>query len=257
MEDYGSERADPALLSDLEALRDEGGTEGDSRDALFLGALVLQIVEPAKGAQVPLNSIIDGQQRILTIYLTLTAIAEAFQIVGDEDEAEAIESEYLLVRTGRNKNRPRVEPTLTDSRQFRQIMACLKHPTPRFANPGHGPESHHLSAAWKEIRRRVHRLCSQQGDLSPQLLEELRDDIVERLELVEITLGMNHDPHEVYERLNTLGSLSRSSISSGTRYSSRLVATAKRPRQSTRISGNRSSPNWASNIRTSTSSHTP
>ena len=93
----GSNAQIPRFWADLEALRDEGGTDDNSRDSLFLGALVLQIVEPARGAQVPLNSIIDGQQRILTIYLTLTAIAEAFQRIGNTDEAEAIESEYLLV----------------------------------------------------------------------------------------------------------------------------------------------------------------
>lgn len=201
----GTQAQIPRFWTELEALRDQGGTNGDSQDALFLGALVLQIVEPAKGAQVPLNSIIDGQQRILTIYLTLTAIAEAFQDVGNTDAAEALESEYLLVRTGRHKDRPRVEPTLTDSRQFRQIMSCLEHPRPKFENPGHGPESHNLSSAWAEIRSRVRRICSQNGDLSSTLLEELRDDIIERLEFVEITLGTNHDPHEVYERLNTTG----------------------------------------------------
>ncbi|MYB40478.1 DUF262 domain-containing protein [Candidatus Saccharibacteria bacterium] len=200
----GSNAQIPRFWTDLETLRDEGGAEND-QDSLFLGALVLQIVEPAKGAQVPLNAIIDGQQRILTIYLALTAIAEAFQDVGNLDEAEAIESEYLLVRTGKHKNRPRVEPTFTDSRQFRQIMSCLENPSPRFPNSGHGPESHHLTTAWKAIRNRVRTLCTMNGELSSESLEELRDEIVERLELVEITLGLNHDPHEVYERLNTAG----------------------------------------------------
>lgn len=200
----GSNAQIPRFWADIETLMDEGGAEND-QDSLFLGALVLQIVEPAKGAQVPLNAIIDGQQRILTIYLALTAIAEAFQDVDNTDEAEAIESEYLLVRTGRHKNRPRVEPTFTDSKQFRQIMSCLKNPSPRFPNSGHGPEAHHLTTAWKAIRNRVRTLCTKDGELSNELLESLRDEIVERLELVEITLGLNHDPHEVYERLNTAG----------------------------------------------------
>lgn len=200
----GSNAQIPRFWADIEILRDEGGTD-DDQDSLFLGALVLQIVEPARGAQVPLNAVIDGQQRILTIYLTLTAIAEAFQDVGNKDEAQALESEYLLVRTGKHKDRPRVEPTLTDSRQFRQIMSCLKNPSPRFPNSGHGYKSHHLLAAWKDLRSRVRKACSQHGELSNQLLEDLRDDVVERLELVEITLGLNHDPHEVYERLNTAG----------------------------------------------------
>jgi len=201
----GTQPQIPRFWAELEALRDQGGTNGDSHDALFLGALVLQIVEPARGARVSLNSIIDGQQRILTIYLTLTAIAEAFQEIGNTDATQALESEYLLVRTGQHKDRPRVEPTLTDSRQFRQIMRCLNHPSPKFENRGHGPDSHNLSNAWSEIRSRVRRICSQNGELSSTLLEELRDDIIERLEFVEITLGTNHDPHEVYERLNTAG----------------------------------------------------
>ena len=190
---------------DLERLRDEGTSEGDEQDSLFMGALVLQLIEPGGRGTVPLHSIIDGQQRIMTLYLVLTALAEAFQDAGDIGSAQDIESEYLLVRTGAERNRPRVEPTFTDTRQFLNIMSSLKNPEPRLDRQAFGPDDHYLWQAWQAIQKEIRRQCSEAGELSSQRLAELRDDITDRIEVVEITLGIRHDPHEVYERLNNEG----------------------------------------------------
>ena len=190
---------------DLARLRDEGTSEGEDQDSLFLGALVLQLIEPGGRGTVPLHSIIDGQQRIMTLYLVLTALAEAFQDAGDIASAQDIESEYLLVRTGAERNRPRVEPTFTDTRQFLNIMSCLEHPEPLLDRQAFGPEDYFLWQGWQAIRQEVRRQCSEAGVLSSSRLAELRDVITERIEVVEITLGIRHDPHEVYERLNNEG----------------------------------------------------
>lgn len=193
------------LWSDLETLRDQGDSEESARDSLFLGALVLQLAETPGGKNVPLNSIIDGQQRMLTIYMILVALAEAYEAIGDIDSADDIEGEYLLVRSGTHKGTPRVEPTLTDSQQFRKIMGCLKHRKARFTTQVPDLESPNLPGAWAAIRDTVRKLSMSDGVLDPQKLSALRDDIVKRVEFVEINIGINHDPHQVYERLNTGG----------------------------------------------------
>ncbi len=196
----------PAFFSDLERLREEGASEDGRHDSLFLGAVVLQMDDAGTGGRSPQYSIIDGQQRITTLYLTLTAIAEIFQEVGDNDLAEDIETEYLLIRTGKAKGTPRLEPTVSDTRQFYQVLRCLKNPTPRLTNLGFGPDDHFLAKAWNRIRRSVRDfVLDDEGMISIERISELRDLVVDQLELVEVTLDSRHDPHEVYERLNTRG----------------------------------------------------
>lgn len=192
------------LWDDVASLADEG--TGEQEDSLFLGALVVQPVEVGGGGRTPLFSIIDGQQRILTLYLVLTAIAEAFQDVNDIGAASDIESEYLLVRTGAFKSRPRVESTVSDMDQFAKIMSCLRHPKPVLKGSVADADDGNLSAAWDIIRQTVReRGSDDEGVLSSERLSALRNDIVDRIELVEVVLGSRHDPHQVYERLNTAG----------------------------------------------------
>ena len=194
------------LWDDFDSLADEGTVEGEQEDSLFLGALVVQPVEFGGGGRTPLFSVIDGQQRILTLYLVLTAIAEAFQDTGDFGATQDIESEYLLVRTGSFKNQPRVESTVSDMDQFATIMSCLKHPKPVLKGIVTDATEGNLTDAWEAIRRKVRELGSDdEGSLSTERLSALRNDIVDRIELVEVVLGSRHDPHQVYERLNTAG----------------------------------------------------
>lgn len=190
---------------DFDSLKDEG--TGTQEDSLFLGALVVQPVEIGGGGRTPLYSVIDGQQRILTLYLILTAIAEGFQDAGDFDKASDLASEYLLVRTGKFKRRPRVESTVADSDQLAKILSCLTNPRPEVRGLAEDEEvSGNLLDAWITVRKRVRELGSDdEGKLSSSLLESLRIDIVDRIELVEVILGQRHDPHQVYERLNDAG----------------------------------------------------
>lgn len=191
---------------DLEKLGDEGTSESGVTDSLFLGAVVLQEVDPGGGIEnrVPLFSIIDGQQRLVTLYLVLTAIAEAFQDAGSDSKAEDIQRDYLLLQRSELRGEPRLTPTVSDTAQFHKIVSCLRNPKPMLPR-GHGPVNHKMTEAWESIRKRVRSLCTEKGELSIDKIERLRYDVTDRVELVSITLGSRHDPHEVYERLNTGG----------------------------------------------------
>ena len=195
--------------ADIERLRNEGLAEDGSADSLFLGAIVLQTIDPGgPGSTTPLFSIIDGQQRLTTLYLVFTAIAEAFQDAGQPDKAADIERQYLLVQASRHKEQPRLEPTMSDTAQFYKIISCLQNPVPRIQGLGYGADDHFMFRAWQAIRQKVRELCVDDGtsnQLSVKKLEQLHEDIAGRIELVSITLGTRHDVHEVYERLNTAG----------------------------------------------------
>ena len=188
---------------DFEQLRSDGA---DSEATLFLGAIVLQVVDSGGPGGVPLLSIIDGQQRILTIYLILAALADWYQTGGWPAAAGEIERRYLLNQASSIRDTPRVEPTLNDTKQFCGIMSCLQNPPPRCREPGFGPPDHHMTKAWRAIHRKVGHLArGGSGEVSLEQLDALRDDLLQRIEVVTITLGDRHAPHEVYERLNIGG----------------------------------------------------
>lgn len=193
--------------NDLEGLGDQG--DGDAvNDSLFLGAIVLQTIEAGGAGRSPRLSIIDGQQRLTTLYMVFTAIVEAFQDSGLPGDAADIERQYLLSQESRTKDQPRLIPTVSDTAQFRKILSCLDNPGPKFIGGNSGQQSGQMLKTWEAIRKLVRKTCAEDGDsgeLSPQRLEELRDSLAMRTELVSITLGSRHDPHEIYERLNTAG----------------------------------------------------
>ena len=205
----GSDSQIARFWADVERLRDEGISETGPSDSLFMGAIVLQVIEPGgPGSTTPLFSIIDGQQRLTTLYLVFTALAEAFQDAGRSDTAADIERQYLLVQASKHQGQPRLEPTMSDTAQFYDIISCLKNPSPKIAGLGYGDRDHFMSRAWEAIRRKVRDMCADDDDptqLSLEKLEQLHEDIGGRIDLVSITLGTRHDPHEVYERLNTAG----------------------------------------------------
>lgn len=204
---WGEDTQIKRFWDDLNRMKDEGIDDSGIYDSLFLGAIVTQAIDAGGSAGVPLFSIIDGQQRLTTLYLALVAIAEGYQDAGDPDKANDIERRYLLSQHSDRRDEPRLEPTMNDTAQFRMIMSCLQNPRPVFKSPGVGPTDRHMIWAWAAIRRKVRDLCADErsGKLSVQKLAELHADIVERIEIVSITIGDKHDPHEVYERLNTGG----------------------------------------------------
>ncbi len=97
---------------------------------------------------------------------------------------------------------------MSDTAQFYEIISCLKNPPPKISGLGYGESEHFMSRAWQAIRRKVRDICADDDDpsrLSVEKLDQLHEDIAGRIDLVSITLGTRHDPHEVYERLNTAG----------------------------------------------------
>ncbi|MYH67273.1 MAG: DUF262 domain-containing protein [Dehalococcoidia bacterium] len=203
----GSDSQIARFWADVDRLENEGTGDGDA-DSLFLGAIVLQIIDAGGPGKSPLLSIIDGQQRLTTLYLVFVAIAEAYQDCGQPHQAADIERQYLLSQVSTSKDEPRLRPTISDIAQFREILSCLRNPRPRFEGVGSGEKTGRMTEAWAVIRRRVREICADDDDdgaLSPDKLYDLLLSVAERIELVSITLGVQHDPHEVYERLNTGG----------------------------------------------------
>ncbi len=193
----------PRFWSDLTGLWDgEGGAP------LFLGAVVLHRIAEGGFGHPTRYDIIDGQQRLLTLYLCLTAIAEAYQDAGEEGSAGDIAQQYLFLQLADFKNRPQITPAIHDSNQFNRIVTSIKHPPPRIDEIGHGDTVGTLYEAWQWIREQVRDFAKDpesETGLSTVRLELLQSKLVEQTHLVVISVFDKATAHQVFERLNKGG----------------------------------------------------
>lgn len=188
----------------------------------FLGAVVLTTGSAALPGQAKQYLIIDGQQRLTTLFLLIGAIAEsAVRIQGGESLADtAIDA--VINRVGGAKGRPKFEPTLQDRAQFHSevsrlngVVAKLGLALPINLAAPHGPPSGAMtkmsgvlrSALASELRA-LGKAASTPSDGEAAKLGYLSDlfgVLTNHLKFVGITLGSDDDPHQVFDRLNSAG----------------------------------------------------
>ena len=192
----------PRFWSDLTGLWD-----GDGGAPLFLGAIVLHQTAAGGFASPDEYDIVDGQQRLLTLYLCLVAVAEAFQEVGDLNSARNIEQQYLLLQLAGYSDQPQILPAIHDSNQFNDIILALNQPKPQIQG-GFGEKDERLAEAWRWIRRKVRDYASDpnaQSGLSEGKLSALQAKLVGQTHLVVIRVFDKATAHQVFERLNKGG----------------------------------------------------
>ena len=88
------------------------------------GALVFADVENSSSTSAGKYLVIDGQQRMTTIVLSVIALAERAAKQGKEglDLARDLVEQYLVSRKSSTKNQPKLAPTLIDTHQFNEIL---------------------------------------------------------------------------------------------------------------------------------------
>jgi hypothetical protein len=170
----------------------------------FLGALVLEVKSAGLAFQPDSTWIVDGQQRLTTLYTILVRVALEAEKAGADDLASSIFRQYLLNQDGQYKNRPKLLPTLLDYSQFNNLFTGVESITPRL-QPGFGGETGPMQKAESIIRRDVRERCFIDGAFSEEQAKRLVSALVERLRFVQIILGDHIDPHQVFDSLNTKG----------------------------------------------------
>ena len=178
--------------------------EGDS-EALFLGAIILKHEGPSNPSAGKLEEflVLDGQQRIATLFLTLLAIALTWQEHGHPGEATAIAETFLMSTRRTTRGQPRFFPTIPDTPEFVSLCRKLRVdwnvlPDARF-RPGKMSEA--LERAQREVRSR----CENEDGFDSASLAALEQTIVDKIEIAAINIAERHQPNEVFDRLNRKG----------------------------------------------------
>jgi alkylated DNA nucleotide flippase Atl1 len=163
----------------------------DKASTHFLGSVVLA-PSPQNEATFPRWLVVDGQQRLTTLSLALTAIRDHIADARP-DEAERIGEEYLINKRKSGNDHFRLLPTQADRAQY------AAHVRGTHAEHGAGDS---VAAAYKFFRRK---LVQAEDPAAPQDVFRIEEAITSRLTLVSVTAERGDNVHRIFESLNNTG----------------------------------------------------
>lgn len=167
----------------------------------FLGAVVLKQLQTETGDPIR-RSIIDGQQRLVTLQVLLDAAQLATEGYGDEEDAESLQE--LVVNPGKrftkSHKRFKVRPSRIDRAAFEAVMDNDLD-VPDELLDARIVQAHDFFEqaieSWAEV--------TGDPDKAQTRLAALCKVLQERLQLVAIDLGVGDDDQLIFETLNDRG----------------------------------------------------
>ena len=171
----------------------------------FLGAFVVQSKSKSTLRTQELV-VIDGQQRLTTIFLTLLATAKKADELGDKDfRVKNIQRRFLQCSSSEDDGKFRLEPTPFDKQQFNEIFKSFE--TDRLVLfPAHPGTENTISVAFELINKKLEEALEILGDSQKtETIEIFLDRLLTGIEAVIITLPAGRNSHEVFDRLNNFG----------------------------------------------------
>jgi hypothetical protein len=175
-----------------------------SESERFLGALVLEVKSAGRAFKPESAWIVDGQQRLTTLYVALLEMAKLAKNNNANGLATLLFEQYIFNQGGQYKNRPKVQPTLIDFRQFNSLFSGINTPKP-VLYPDFGLPTGSLTAASSILTKGIRERCFVNDVFNENVATELVSALLEKLAFVQIILGEEHDAHQVFDSLNSQG----------------------------------------------------
>ena len=157
----------------------------------FIGIIMFLVIP--KSTSLFEYSIIDGQQRIITIFLLLQALKEIALDNGDKDFANLISSKYLTNPNIINaEEKLKLKPLVTDDEVYKKIILEKKESLTE------SDKKTNLYKNYVYIKKRLNELYGNYP-LETMLLA------LDKFNFVVIPLGRNDDAQEIFETINSTG----------------------------------------------------
>lgn len=192
-----------ALLEDIEYSADEDLEQ-------FIGASVVQDFGKTGGIQSPNEYLmIDGQQRLTTIYMLICGLVWSYLKGGKDEDAQTLAQTYLSFHAGRHAGVPKLLPTVQDRRQLFDILqeeiTCID-----WNFKGESVDEHSsrrgIAVQWENIKRQFNEdFFSDNGRILIKKIDSFRDRLLFKVVFVQVTLDSTDDANAVFSKLNYLG----------------------------------------------------
>lgn len=194
------------LWEDIERAIERLTTDRASLSPHFMGAIVIAQIKTF-GKQVQAFEIIDGQQRLTTFQLLLSALRD---VAAANDSKYADELQKYLLNDGVMEHpeteRFKLWPSLTDRRAFVGLVSPdtdLEALTPKPVDEDGFVRR--AVAAHAYFKEKIHALVHEDGVFDEDRLETLFEALKEGLAVVSIELEGGDDPQTIFETLNSRG----------------------------------------------------
>lgn len=159
----------------------------------FIGAVVTQPVSDTPPEGVKKYLLIDGQQRLTTLFIMLSCIRREALRTGLHGLADEILETCLVNKfASQGEEHIKLHPTQRDRQPFRLVIADQEVPD----------DDQQILNAFKYFSQRI---SDGDSDENPFDLRNLKSYITDRLDLVSITLESEDSPHRIFESLNNTG----------------------------------------------------
>ena len=136
--------------------------------------------------------VIDGQQRLTTIFLIYFALLEKADAEGDV-ETEDLIRDYLFNKHGSPERRNKLKPLAADDRIFRIIMEG------KFDEAGAEEKENNIAIGFDRIRKFV------KSDLAEYSTRHILDEGMDKLTLIEFSLNQGDNAQQIFESINATG----------------------------------------------------
>lgn len=196
------------VVEDLIERREDADDEIEYEEAQletsphFLGAIVLdQLTNPTKNLET--REIIDGQQRLITLQILLSAAHSVANDLGHTDEASMFEklmyNDEDLIED--DDHRLKVWPIGPDQDAFREVM---KNSTGSITSTSED-DIHQIQECYQFFRKEIEEWCAEGPQTEEERLNALRTTVWKLIRLVVIDLESNDDAQVIFETLNARG----------------------------------------------------
>jgi hypothetical protein len=166
------------------------GSQYSHQSAHFFGSFVLAPFN-ISARSAPTFLIVDGQQRLTTVFLLLAALRDT-AAADDANEFGRYQGVLINERARRDEDRPRMVPTQSDRHAFDSVIEG------RIQDAADGK-------IIQTYRYFLAQLSKEDEDGDPLDIERVQRVVLDRLAVVEITADRDDNPHRIFESLNARG----------------------------------------------------
>ncbi|NWD66104.1 DUF262 domain-containing protein [Pseudomonas gingeri] len=194
----------------LQALLEDIESSGDENPEQFIGATVVQDFGKKGGNQSPNEYlIIDGQQRLTTIYLLICGLVWSYLKGGMDEDALTLAQTYLSFSAGRHAGMPKLLPTVQDRRQLFNILqseiTCIEWNFKEESIDEHSSRRG-ISNQWENIKRQFDEdFFSETGRILKKKIEYFQERLLSKIVFIQVTLDATDDANSVFSKLNYEG----------------------------------------------------
>ena len=191
------------LIEDIDSCQD-----GNSEQ--FIGASVVQDFGKRGGTQSPNEYLlIDGQQRLTTIYMLICGLAWSYLKGGKADNSRTLAQTYLAFSAGKYAGMPKLLPTVQDRRQLFDILqneiTCIEWNLTEESIDEHSNRQG-ISNQWENIKYYFQeQYFDEKGSLLVEEIESFQNKLLTQIVFIQVTLEAKDDANAVFSKLNYQG----------------------------------------------------